>query len=102
MFETAELGRKVSRKEYRDRLPALREALLMAQVNLRQAGIPVLVQFAGVDGAGKGDTVQRLNEWMDPRYVVTRAFDQPSEDERTRPAHWRFWRQLRLWASSSH
>ena len=61
---------------------------------LRTAPFPVVVVFAGVDGAGKGETVNLLNEWMDPRWIVTRAFGEPSDEERERPAYWRFWRAL--------
>ncbi len=95
MFETAELGQKVSKKEFKERMPALREALLTAQRRLREkAEFPVIVLFAGVDGAGKSETVNVLNEWMDPRWLVTRAFGPPSQEEQERPEYWRFWRDL--------
>jgi AMP-polyphosphate phosphotransferase len=94
MFETAEVGRKVSKDEFKERSIALREDLLRAQDDLREAGFPVLVVFAGVDGAGKGETVNTLNEWMDPRWIKTCAFDDPSDEERERPIPWRFWRRF--------
>ena len=94
MFETAELGRKVSKPEFKRRAAPLREALLVIQEELRQAGLPVIVLLCGVDGAGKGDTVHVLNEWMDPRWMVTHAFDRPTEEEAERPEFWRFWRAL--------
>ena len=94
MFEAAELGRKIAKTAYKRRLPALRASLLEAQLRLRGAPFPVIVVFAGVDGAGKGETVNLLNEWMDPRWIVTRAFGVPSDEERERPEHWRFWREL--------
>jgi len=94
VFETAELGQKVSKQEYRERVPILREALLEAQGRLRKAGFPVIVLFAGVDGAGKGETANLLSEWVDPHWVVTRAFGEPSEEEQERPEYWRFWRDL--------
>jgi polyphosphate:AMP phosphotransferase len=94
VFEAAELGRKVSKKTYKRRLPHLRAALLSAQQRLRAAPFPVIVLFAGVDGAGKSETVNLLNEWMDPRWIVTRAFGEPSDEERERPEQWRFWRDL--------
>jgi polyphosphate:AMP phosphotransferase len=95
MFETAELGQKVPKKEFKERTPALRESLLTAQRQLREHGeFPVIVLFAGVDGAGKSETVNLLNEWMDPRWLVTRAFGPPSEEEQERPEYWRFWRDL--------
>ena len=54
----------------------------------------MVVVFAGVDAAGKSETVNLLNEWMDPRWIVTRAFGDPSDEERERPEAWRFWREL--------
>jgi polyphosphate:AMP phosphotransferase len=94
MFEAAEVGRKLSKEAYKRRVPALRAALLDAQQRLRGAPFPAIVVFNGVDGAGKGETVNLLNEWMDPRWIVTRAFAEPSDEERERPEHWRFWREL--------
>ena len=94
MFEAAELGRKIPKDTYKKRLPHLRTALLSAQQRLRNASFPVIVVFAGVDGAGKSETVNLLNEWMDPRWIVTRAFGEPSDEERERPEQWRFWRDL--------
>ncbi len=95
MFRTAELGQKVSKAEYREREPLLRQELLEVQQQLREAGsCPVIILFAGVDGAGKGDTVNILNEWMDPRWLLTTAYDDPSDEERERPEYWRFWRHL--------
>src|SRR5688572_11787917 len=94
MFEAAGLGRTLSRDAYKKRVPALRAALLDAQQRLSAAPFPVIVVFAGVDGAGKGETVNLLNEWMDPRWIVTRAFGEPSDEERERPEAWRYWREL--------
>jgi len=94
MFETAELGRAIPKGEYKARVPALRESLLEVQGALREASFPVIVLFAGVDGAGKGETVNMLNGWLDPRWMVTRAFGEPSQEERERPDYWRFWRDL--------
>jgi len=95
MFRTAELGQKVSKSEFNQREPILRQALLEAQASLMtDCGFPVIIVLAGVDGAGKGDTVNLLNEWMDPRWLLTRAFDEPSDEERDRPEYWRFWRNL--------
>jgi len=94
MFHTVTLGRKVSKEEFVSRVPALRQGLLVQQVRLRDANFPVIVLFAGVDGAGKVETVNLLNEWMDPRHLVTRAYSEPSDEEAERPPFWRFWRDL--------
>ena len=95
MFRTAELGSRIPKSEYKEREPALCEELLEAQAAVRRnAEFPVIVVFAGVDGAGKGTTVNLLNRWMDPRWLVTRAYAEPSDEERERPEFWRYWRDL--------
>ncbi|MTW15148.1 polyphosphate:AMP phosphotransferase [Rhodoplanes serenus] len=95
MFESANLRHHVPKPAYKREVSALREALLEAQFELAaQRRFAVLILIAGVEGAGKGETVNLLNEWMDPRRIHTRAFFQPTDEERGRPDHWRFWRAL--------
>ena len=95
MFEGAEVGHKLAKASYEAQVPPLREALLDAQWALKAtARFPVIVLIAGVDGAGKGETVNTLNEWMDPRNIHTVAFDGATEEEAHRPQMWRYWREL--------
>ena len=95
MFESAELGHEVTKQVYARQEPKLRAALLNAQFDLAQAKkFPVLIVIGGIDGAGKGETVNLLNEWMDPRHIQTRAFGDASDEEAERPRMWRFWREL--------
>ena len=95
MFESAELGHSISDREYDRAEPKLREALLKAQYELlAQKKFPVIIIIGGVDGAGKGETVNILNEWMDPRNILTHAFGEMSDEERERPRMWRYWRAL--------
>jgi polyphosphate:AMP phosphotransferase len=95
MFESAELGHKIEKAIYDKEVPDLRKQLLDAQFDMAQAkNTPVIIIIGGVDGAGKGETVNLLNEWMDPRHIQTHAFPEPSDEERERPRMWRFWRAL--------
>ena len=95
MFESAELRQEVSKEDYDAAVPALREALLDAQYDLLAArSFPVLVIIGGVEGAGKSETVQTLNEWLDPRHVHTHGFLMPTDEEAERPPMYRFWRAL--------
>jgi polyphosphate:AMP phosphotransferase len=95
MFESAELGHRISDREYDRAEPKLREALLKAQYDLlANKSFPVVIVIGGVDGAGKGETVNILNEWMDPRHIVTHAFGEMSDEQRERPRMWRYWRAL--------
>jgi polyphosphate:AMP phosphotransferase len=95
MFESATLDHKVSKSSYKREEPRLRERLLNAQYDLKEHGrFPVLILIAGVEGAGKGETVNQLNDWMDSRHVLTHGFAEPSDEERERPHLWRFWKAL--------
>jgi len=95
MFEAAELGHKLSRSQYRRIEPGLRADLLDAQYDLlRQARFPVVILISGVRGAGKGETVNLLNEWMDPRHIHTHAFDDPSGAQQDQPTMARYWSAL--------
>ena len=94
MFEAAEAGRQVSKAEYESEVAKLRWELLEAQRLLASARFPLVVVFGGADSAGKSEMVQLLNQWMDPRGIVNRAFDDPSEAERERPPFWRYWLAL--------
>ncbi len=95
MFDSANLRHVVDKERYKTEEPALREALLNAQFDLAQlARFPVLIVIGGVEGAGKGETVNLLSEWMDPRHLHVHAFPDASDEERERPHMWRFWRAL--------
>ncbi|MCP8347198.1 MULTISPECIES: polyphosphate:AMP phosphotransferase [Pseudomonas] len=95
MFESAEIGHAIDKETYDAEVPALREALLEAQFELKQQSrFPVIVLINGIEGAGKGETVKLLNEWMDPRLIEVRTFDQQTDEELARPPAWRYWRAL--------
>src|SRR5437868_15469044 len=74
MFESAELGHEIDKERYHREEPELRAALLTAQYELvKQKKFPVVILIGGVDGAGKGETLNLINEWMDPRHIQTNA-----------------------------
>lgn len=95
MFESAEIGHSIDKATFKAAVPPLRAALLAAQVDLHEGKkIPVVVLVSGQDGAGKGETINVLYEWMDARFLSTLAFSAPTDEERERPPMWRYWRAL--------
>ena len=94
MFEIAELGHKVNKADYNEKIPGLRTQLLTLQQQLSKYDFSVIILISGVDGGGKGDVINLLNEWLDPRFMRTNAYDSPSDEERERPKFWRFWRTM--------
>ena len=95
MFESAELGQRVEEAAFQKEVPALREALLQAQVELvRRAKFQVVILIAGMDGAGRGELVKSRTEGMDPRHIATYGMGDPSAGDDERPPTWRFWSVL--------
>jgi AMP-polyphosphate phosphotransferase len=94
MFESAELGHEIGKERHDREEPELRAALLEAQYELVEGKqFPLVILIGGVDGAGKGETLNQINEWMDPRHIQTNALRPMAEDD-GRPPMWKFWRVL--------
>lgn len=95
MFDEAESDPSLPKEVFKRQEARLRTALLNAQYALlERADRSLLVVMAGLDGSGKGDTANLLNEWMDPRHIRTLAFDAPTPHEAGRPWLWRYWNEL--------
>lgn len=95
MFAEAEADPSLSKDEFKPLEERLRVALLNAQYErLEKREKTLLVVVAGIDGAGKGATVNLLNEWMDPRHIKTLAYGPLEGEEQERPPFWRYWKDL--------
>ncbi|MSP62514.1 MAG: polyphosphate:AMP phosphotransferase [Myxococcales bacterium] len=95
MFESADLDHRIDKEQWAREVPELRSALLAAQYELvKSARFPVILLIGGVDGAGKGETVNLLSEWMDPRHIQTNALRPLPEEPGDRPPMWPFWNAL--------
>jgi len=87
-------ARKMTRAAFDRRAAALRTQLLGLQDQLKSEDFSVVILFAGSAVAGKNESLNLITEWMDPRWIVTRAYGPPSDEERSRPEYWRYWRDL--------
>jgi polyphosphate:AMP phosphotransferase len=95
MFEAVAVGHKVKKGVFRRREPKLRQRLLELQYKLlANSEFPVLLLVNGLDGAGKSETFNLLNEWMDPRHIRTVAYGEPTQWDLERPEMWRYWQTL--------
>ncbi len=97
MFESAEIGSKVGKARFEREAATLRTQLLEAQYSLlRESRHGVVVLVNGVHGAGKSETVNVFNEWMDPRHIRTEGFGRLEAHELAarQPEMQRFWQVL--------
>jgi polyphosphate:AMP phosphotransferase len=81
-------------RDYSRLKPALNDELLARQLDTRKlAKFSVAVIVTGVPSAGRSETVNKLIEWLDPKYVSVRAFGEDDADS-SHPPMWRYWRAL--------
>ena len=84
-------GRRLSREAYERELLRLQAELVLLQEWVRQRGQRVVVVFEGRDAAGKGSTIKRVTEYLNPRVARIVALPTPTERQRTQ---WYFQRYI--------
>ncbi|MDF1581767.1 MAG: polyphosphate kinase 2 [Methyloprofundus sp.] len=76
---------------YEQELHRLQVELLKFQNHVKEDGLKVLLIFEGRDAAGKGGTIKRITEHLNPRGAKVVALEKPSDTERTQ---WYFQRYI--------
>ncbi len=76
---------------YEQELHRLQVELLKFQNHVKDKGLKVLMLFEGRDAAGKGGTIKRITEHLNPRGAKVVALEKPSDTERTQ---WYFQRYI--------
>lgn len=74
---------KASVIKYENELKELQIELLKLQNYVKDNGLKILMIFEGRDAAGKGGTIKRMTEHLNPRGARIVALDKPSDVEKT-------------------
>jgi len=77
--------------EYEKELAKLQVELLKFQNHVKDKGLKILMIFEGRDAAGKGGTIKRITEHLNPRGARVVALEKPSDKETTQ---WYFQRYV--------
>ena len=91
MLEKVDLTKKISKEEYKEKMPQLETRIGRLQRECKALGIPVLIVFEGFGAAGKGLQIGHLIQSMDPRGFEVHPIKNETEEERMHPFMWRFW-----------
>src|SRR6266705_4810653 len=83
--------RKLPRELYETELLRLQGELVKMQEWMRTEGARIVIIFEGRDAAGKGGTIQRVAQYLNPRVARIVALPAPTERERTQ---WYFQRYI--------
>jgi len=92
-FESGEFPYKsrLGNKQYEEDMARLQVELLKLQNWVKETGERIIVLFEGRDAAGKGGTIKRFMEHLNPRGARVVALEKPNERERTQ---WYFQRYI--------
>ncbi len=85
-------GERLSRSQYEREKQQLQIELLKMQGLVKETGQKVVIVVEGRDAAGKGGTIKRFMEHMNPRGARVVALEKPSETEKTQ---WYFQRYIK-------
>lgn len=83
--------RKMARRAYEAEKAGLQAELLKAQLWAQETGQKFVMLFEGRDAAGKGGTIKRFTEHLNPRSARVVALNKPSDEER---GQWYFQRYI--------
>ena len=89
--DTEDRTSKLPKKAYEKELRRLQEELAKMEDWVSASGARIVVIFEGRDAAGKGGTIKRITQYMNPRVTRIVALPKPTERERT---EWYFQRYI--------
>jgi len=84
-------GHRIPKKVYEKELRRLQEELVKMEDWVAATGARIVVVFEGRDAAGKGGTIKRITQYMNPRITRIVALPKPTERQRTQ---WYFQRYI--------
>lgn len=92
-FETGRYpyAKKMGRRVYEEQKAKLQAELLKVQLWAQDTGQKFILLFEGRDAAGKGGTIKRFTEHLNPRFARVVALNKPTDIERSQ---WYFQRYM--------
>lgn len=91
MLEKVDLTKKISKEEFKQKMPELEQKIGRLQRQCRDLNIPVMIVFEGFGASGKGVQTGRLIQSLDPRGFRVFVIRKETKEERMHPFLWRFW-----------
>ena len=95
MLETVDLDQKLDKKEYKRQRLRYQVALRELARRLYQQQRSLVVVVEGWDASGKGGSIRRITQKMDPRGYRVYQIAKPEGHDATHHYLWRFWHRLR-------
>lgn len=94
VLKNIDLTQNLTREDYKEKLKKLQKKLFYLHHAMYKKRIPVILAFEGWDAGGKGGSIKRVTEALDPRGYEVVPIAAPNDEERAHHYLWRFWRAI--------
>ena len=94
LLSTLDLSLKLEKEDYKKQLSHYQDRLNELVWSKKFKKRSLVLVFEGNDAAGKGGSIRRVIEFLDPRRYRVNQFAAPTDEEKAQPYLWRFWRRL--------
>ncbi len=94
ILNTIDLSKTITKEEYKQKLEFYQNKVRELEYKMYAKRIPVVIAFEGWDAAGKGGSIKRLTEEMDPRGYRVIPIASPTKEELDHHYLWRFWKEM--------
>ncbi len=94
ILDTVDLGKTLKREDYASRLKKEQRRLTSLTLGKKFEDRALVAVFEGNDAAGKGGSIRRVVQALDPRISRVIPVAAPSDEEKAQPYLWRFWRYI--------
>jgi len=92
--DAIDLSAKIGKSDYEKKREDLQEYLSEISDSKAFSKRGMILVFQGNDAAGKGGAIRRVIRPLDPRIYKVHPISAPSDEEKSRPYLWRFWRRV--------
>mgnify|MGYP005833662993 CR=1 FL=1 len=94
ILNNIDLDRSLDQKEYKKELKECQDLIRKMEYRTYREKIPVVIVYEGWDASGKGGSIKRLTENMDPRGYQVEPTAAPNDIENAHHYLWRFWKNI--------
>ncbi len=94
VLDGVDLTKTISKEEYKEQLLKLQSRMRLLHAKMYRERVPLVCVFEGWDAAGKGGSIRRLTEKLDPRGYNVVPSSAPNDIEKAHNHLWRYWTKM--------
>jgi polyphosphate kinase 2 (PPK2 family) len=94
VLQSLDLDQSLAKKDYKKGLKDQQRRVTALTLSKKFEKRSLVAVFEGDDAAGKGGSIRRVVQALDPRIARVIPIAAPSDEEQAQPYLWRFWRHI--------